>query len=238
MKLKEIKIGTRLELEVINSSGEKQGYVYVSQMEDVVDPENVVIASPIYASRMIFIPKDTRLRVVFFHDKYGMLYFNGIVTGKGQKGNLSMLYIRVEGEIQQIQRRKYFRLDCFLNAGYRLLNDQSPGPESENDINREQEYKKALTKNLSGSGVCILTDEEIPVGSSVEVLIMVNPGTTVKARSTVVRSREIESARTKKFEHGLHFTEISKMHQNEIIRYIFDQQRVLLKKDVFDKKRM
>ena len=50
MTPQEIMIGTRLELEMLNSSGERIGNVYVSQLLDHQEDGTMVISAPIFGS--------------------------------------------------------------------------------------------------------------------------------------------------------------------------------------------
>jgi len=64
MNVSLIKIGSRLELELASNLGDKS-YTYVSQLMGVIDEKNIVLAAPIHGSRVIFIPANAKLKVVF-----------------------------------------------------------------------------------------------------------------------------------------------------------------------------
>jgi c-di-GMP-binding flagellar brake protein YcgR len=234
MKLTELKIGSRLEVELLSNQGESKVFLYVSQLLEVIDPENVVIATPIANSRNVFLPLGYRVRVMLLHSVYGLVGFKGVIANKGMRDNIAVLFLQVEGGLESIQRRKYFRLDCLLSTEYRVCPEKS---EAMNEADTsEPSYKKAITKNLSGSGMCIVTDEEIQYGTNLELILSISEQVKVKVAAAVMRCSCLETSRHVKYEIGLHFTELSKSAQESIIKYIFDQQRILLKKGLINKK--
>lgn len=243
MNIFEVKLGTRLEIDLINSLGEKIGKTYISQLMEIVDRHSIIMAAPIHESRLMFIPNGTRVRAVFLHEKYGLLSFEGVITHKEKNENILALHAEISTGFVKIQRRQYFRLECSLNGKYRLVaesatSDETKGGTQEKDETvkgSQQDFKKALTKNISGSGACIVIQEDIPKDSVIELVLFITPETTVNAVCKVVRSKSIETSAGKKYSLGLLFIEIPKKDQDIVIKYIFDKQRQLLKNNITDK---
>jgi c-di-GMP-binding flagellar brake protein YcgR len=133
----------------------------------------------------------------------------------------------MEGTFERLQRRKYFRLDCFLNASYRILPEEMQGE----DTPKEQSAaKKTISRNLSGNGAGIVTEEELPKGTRLETEIKLTESSTIKVICKVVRCILMEGVKGKKYDIGLYFTHVSAKDQELLIKFIFDQQRLLLKK--------
>ncbi|MCX8129309.1 MAG: flagellar brake domain-containing protein [Clostridia bacterium] len=230
MNIREIVIGTRLEVELINSLGEKTGQTYVSQLIDIVNNEDALILCPIYESKFVFIAQGSNMRSLFMHDKYGLMSFTAVVTNKEKKGNILLLHIKLTSEIEKIQRRKYYRFDCNLNALYRIHNETDPAQEN-SPVPESAEFKKAITRNLSGNGTCIVVSENIPKGSFVEVQVFLSDNNPIKAVCIIMRNSEIHTSKEKKYELGLYFKKISAKDQDSVVKYIFDQQRLQLKRE-------
>ncbi len=218
MTPKEINLGTRLELELLNRQGEKVGTTFVSQLLEHQGDGLLIISSPIHEARLVFIPKDTNIRLTFIHSKHGLLGFTAAVAGREHRGNIAILIVKPVSEIIRIQRRMNYRLDMVGNAKVWLDADSS-------------DPIRAYTKNVSGSGLCIITDINIPVDSVINAELDL-PGLPVfSVGCRVLRSKLVEGKRGKHFELGLCFMEIAKKDQDILIRYIFEQQRLLLKKE-------
>lgn len=230
MTIQEIGLGTRLELELLNRQGEKVGHTYVSQLLEYQSDGQLIISSPIYEARLVFIPKDVNVRLTFVHYKQGLLGFTAVVTGREHKGNIAILVVRPDSEIVRIQRRMHYRLDMVGNVLlWPDLPEEKGGQEKEGQV--KPEPVKAYSKNISGSGLCILTDVNIPVGSIVRTKLDL-PGLPVfDVKCRVLRSKLVEDKRGKQFELGLCYIEIGSKDQDNLIRYIFEQQRLLLKRE-------
>ncbi len=226
MEVRDLKIGTRLELEILDGDGKKIGNTYVSQVLEPVKDRTLIISAPIYESRLIYVPMNGKVRITFFHSRYGLQGFNAVVTAREQKENLSILCVQAETEPDKIQRRTHYRLDCTLDAEYGIYSDN---PEKETD---QSHYKHALTKNISGSGACIVVREDIAKNTLLDVRISFSETVKIGAVCRVIRCTPLETEKISRYEIRLQFTDITAQDQDYIIKYIFEEQRRLLKKKV------
>jgi c-di-GMP-binding flagellar brake protein YcgR len=238
MLLNETGIGTRLEVELVDKNREKVGNTYVSQIFEHISENVLVILSPIFESRLIYISVNADMHIVFFHKKYGLMSFYASVISRETRGNIAILAIRAESDVEAIQRRENYRLTCNIDGGYIVKDsnstedfDSDAAKSNNNAMNNDTMYKKTLTKNISGSGVCIISEENIPINTHLEVYLDISASVRIKAQCVVLRNNPVKVKKTTFHELGLHFTKISQRDQNYIIKYIFEQQRVLLKKE-------
>ena len=220
----EIQIGTRLELEWLNENGEKIGNTFVSQLLEQQEDASLAISTPIFESKLIMIPLQAQLRLIFMHHKLGLLGFTAIVTSKELKDNIAVLIVRPEDSLEKIQRRTHYRLDCMANILIRLNEKESKGG-SETAI-------KAFTKNISGSGLCVITEVNIPENSEVAIEVRLSENVIIVARCIVIRNIWFEVKKTKSYELGLHFVDISQKNRDSLIKFIYEQQRLQLRKGI------
>jgi len=214
----EIRLGTRLELDIIDTNDEKVGSTYVSQLLEYQDDTLLVISAPIYEARLVYIPDDMTIRLTFIHSKHGLLGFTARVKSKEYRGKVAVLLIEPVGEIDKIQRRMNYRLPIVLDVLMWLPDNDNP-----NQI-------KAYTKNISGSGLCVISDTEIPNKIEVKLELKLPDGMVISAKCLILRVTPTELKRRKGYELGMHFTEISKKSQETLIKFIFNQQRLMLQK--------
>lgn len=223
MTPQEIKLGTRLELELLNKYKEWADRNYVSQLLEIQRNGAMVISAPIYEARLIFIPLQSQIRLAFIHNEHGLLGFNALVTGCEYKGNIAVLVIQTNSEVYRMQRRDHYRLDYITDIVIRL---------AEKDTGKDKERKiKAITKNISGSGLCVVTGDNIPRNTELKAELRLSDGININAKCIVMRNSALEIMKTKKYELGLKFTSISKKNQDSLIRFIYEQQRLRLKKE-------
>lgn len=232
MRIEDAPVGTRLELEIINKEGIKLGLIHISQFIEIPNHENVIISCPIFESKYVFIALGTTVRLTFFNEKLNcLLFFTGIITHKENKENILRLCINITSELQKLQRRNYYRFDCNLDAKYSIISELKKEETNTSDI-PPPEIKTALTKNISGNGACIVVDDELLNGANLEVDIFLSKNLPVKAKCRIVRVSVIPSSRGKKYEIGLFFMELTKKGQDDVVKFIFERQRELLKKNV------
>lgn len=237
MTPQEIKIGTRLEFEMLNSQDEKVGNTLISQLLEHQNDGSIIISAPITESRVVFVPTGITVRLTYVHQLHGLLGFKALIRSKEYRGNVAVLIAEPDENIEKIQRREHFRLDVIIDA---LIwpDAADSGSEAQKDTDakapdstEEAAPVKAYTRNLSGSGVCILSDTNFPKGSYVKVELDLSNDAKLKARCVILRSQPVEVRKGRRYELGMRFIELAKKDQDNLIKYIFEQQRILLKKE-------
>lgn len=217
MTLQDITIGTRLELDMLSKYGEKVGNTLVSQLLEHQEDGTIVISAPIYESRVFYVPSDITVRLIFLHQQHGMLGFTARVISREYRGKIAVLIVRPDNNIEKIQRRMHYRLDIILDVT--IIPPENPGG------------VQAYTKNISGSGVCVISETNFPRNTEVMIILNLSDSLQITAKCIVVRSQTLEIRKGRSYELGMRFTDIRNKDQDALIRFIFEQQRMLLKKD-------
>jgi len=224
MTPQEIAVGTRLELEMLGEDGKRIGNVQVSQLLEHLVDGTIVISAPISGTRLIYVPDGITIHLTFIDPVHGLLGFKAVVDSREYRGKVAVIVVRPDSEISKIQRRSHFRLDIVLEAA--ILPADDDGDEAETIA-----PLKAYTRNISGSGVCIISEKDFPKNTVLRMELGLTDGTQISTKGIVVRSQEVEARKGRNYELGIHFTDISPKDQDRLIRYIFQQQRLILKKD-------
>lgn len=114
--------------------------------------------------------------------------------------------------MRQKNRRKFIRLFAYHLAKYRLTSG-----ELENN-----DFTAAMVGNISAGGCCLLSEENLPVASTLEIQInFPNLSHPVTARAKICWSKKIVKINRYKF--GIEFTEIDETDRsliNEQIKYV------------------
>ncbi len=228
MDLSEVEIGTKLELELFDNTGERLEPTLVSEFEWLEGENFAAIAAPIFEGRIVPLPNYSELGIYFTKRIGGLpsLYkFNAIIRSRSVTDNLHILTVEKQGDIMNVQRRNYFRLDCFVEVRYRILD-----PEGDDKYDKDKTYINTWTNNLSGGGVCLMLEEKAPAGTIVECEIFSDTNRPVKFYGKVIRFEETGKDGKYKFEAGIAYIEISDNDREVIVRYIYEEQRKLLRK--------
>lgn len=227
MKLDEVQIGTKLELETLWDDGLRLEYMLISKFEWAIDENTAMIAAPINEGVVFPVHTGTELNVYFLTKQDGnteCFRFRAVVRGRGMVENLPLLKIEATGEIERIQRRQYYRLVCSVPVMYRLVDI----PNSE--ANETVPFKKSLVSNLSGGGVCLLLEDKVEIGKLVECELTAGEGIIVKFFGKVIRYEKTDMEGKFRYEAGIAYIKINEKDRETVVRFIFDEQRKLRKK--------
>ncbi|MBZ4645881.1 MAG: hypothetical protein PWR27_28 [Petroclostridium sp.] len=222
MDVKDIKLGTKLELVVYDYNGMEIKPTYVSQLEEVLDSGDIVIAAPIHEGKIIYLSVGSKIKINFFDSKR-LFSFMGEVTARAKRENIVMLKIAVRSKLTRIQRREYFRFEWALPVKLRVL-----GPAGAENKITANPFVDALTKDISGGGLGLLTNEHYQINDIVELELDLE-GKKICTYGKVVRSVIYEHD-NKKYDTGIIFKEIKMRDRDAIIKFIFDKQIKLMQK--------
>lgn len=200
MDAKEIIAGTKLEFEVITDLGSIISKTHNSCFIKAISNMEVIIASKVEESGTKNLPLGTKIRVVFSHEIHGLLSFTGIIINKEKTAIQRFFQVEIDGHITKIQRRKYFRLDSYLEAEYRLIEGANIANEKNNAV---PQYRKAQLKNISYNGALIVIKEQIHKNSIIDLILLLTDQTDIKMRCSIIKVSEIEAMGMKKYELNL-----------------------------------
>lgn len=226
MDANDIRLGTKFELEVpeIGANGDENKKSYVSQLLDIIDSKTISIAAPMYENRLKFLSNGLKIDIFFLNERQELLCFSAIVLDYQKRDHLETFLVKIQGEFQKIQRRRFFRLDITLEQQYSVL-DTPVNSRLEFGDKKGRAIKKAFVKNISGSGACLILDEEPDRDKILDVTISLNEATSIRALAKIIRIIKNE----KRFEVGVHFIKIFPHDSDMLMKFIFEQQRLLLK---------
>ncbi len=222
MKIADIPIGKRLEIELFDEFDERAGPVFASKVEWVEDENAIYISAPIYENVLVPVKVGTNLNAYFVHE--GNLYLlKTVILDREKRDNIALLKLKAREEIIKFQRRRYFRLEIELPV---KLWELDPLAELQG---RERKFFKGITRNISGGGLSVLLTEEIKPEKLLEIELEVGKR-HIKFVGKVVRSERFENGKAFKYEIGVDIKKIKDQDREAIIKFIFREQRKLIKK--------
>ncbi len=229
MKLSDIKTGTKLELEVFNQHNEKIDIKFVSQFEAVIDENEFIIAAPISEGKIYPIRKGWKLNI-YFLEKDSLYRMEAEVTARRTIRNIAYLTVAKNSELVKVQRRQFFRFECSLPVLYRVA-DMKPDEKGK----EEEDFIKTITRDLSGGGISLLLKEKIEVGLLLKCELWLTDAKKIQFSGEVVRCSKSDFNANYGYEAGIRFCEIDYHDKENIIKYIFSEQRKLIKRGLIDR---
>ena len=90
----------------------------------------------------------------------------------------------------------------------------------------EKTYRKARVVNLSGGGMLFATNEEIPIGEELKIVMELFPEVVIRLRACVIWQDERADQKDKdEFMLGLHFKDINNADQDKIVKRVLREQQ-------------
>ncbi|HEY8501003.1 MAG TPA: PilZ domain-containing protein, partial [Clostridia bacterium] len=184
----------------------------------------VEILAPFYEGNIYPVHQYMVMDVIFSKENDTYM-FKGEAVQRFNQDNIAMLKVKPITPIRKIQRRAFFRMDCTLNVRYRTLDNIII---SDDDIKGDGEFSEAKTKDISGGGICMLTDVRLDKSSYIEAFIELD--NEIRFVGEIVRSNVIKKRGKLMYETGVEFKKIENRDREKIIGYIHEIQRERLKK--------
>lgn len=157
---------------------------------------------------------------VFAIKNEGVYEFNVQVINSTNK-SISTLVIKVVSEINKIQRRNYYRLDVIKSFTGR-------------EVENLKEYKfgesfKGNIMDISAGGLLINSCKDLNTDNMIEIIFNLDDQRKFLLFGIILRKSYI-NVPNNKFEYGVKFVNITEFERNQIMKYIFEVQRKMLKK--------
>ena len=220
-----IGIGNKIEMQRMDSEGVVSDKLFTSKILDIREAGILQIAMPIDEGHMVPLAVNDRY-YVWCYCKQGLYVFEGIIRARYKENGLYFMDFSMETEAKKIQRRAYYRYSCKIGVQYRIV------PEDEEDAltldeYELQEWKKAIMLDLSGGGIKMVANDKLEEGSLIQIRFYLPEGDELKGYTlyaSLIKSSVTENNRNL-YELRSEFQRIGEREREDIIRYIFEEER-------------
>ena len=202
--------------------------IYTSQVYDVVDDEQLEIMMPMDGTKLILLPVDGEYQFCFYTRK-GLYQCFVRVVERYKENNVYILLCELTSPLGKYQRREYYRYACTLPVKTReLLEEEIEGlKEGKYHMWMGIPLTKGNIVDISGGGIRFVSPVKYTEGTQIVISLTLNMhgkeenyelvGLILKSKANEVRRGE--------YEHRVKFTLITNVQREEIIRYIFEEER-------------
>lgn len=208
--------------------------IYKSQVNDFTDDGRLEITMPIEGSKVVLLPLDIRFEFVFYTQK-GLFRSIGQITERYKKDNIYVYVIELHSPLRKFQRREFYRYPCLMDVQYFKLDSELAQKKSTDEIfeilRDDDFYKKqrhATVLDLSGGGARFVSEKQLKTNSYILLFIRLCNGKVDQQyyiKSLVLASDEVEKQKGK-YESRVQFIFQDNRMQEEIIKYIFEEERI------------
>lgn len=239
MLSKYIEPGNRIEIQSISRARLTNAVtrqMYKSLIWDTISEDRIEVLVPIEKNKLIPLPVNSDYDLYIYTASGRQYQCSAKIVDKYKSENKHILLFELISSLKKFQRREFYRLNCTLEIGVRLLED-----EEVEAVLREERFlvpglplKKAIVVDISGGGMRFVgryvykPDSFLYCGCTLNVDGKEKECVLV---AKVLRMRELEDNRGT-YEHRVQFVSLDPKEREEIIRFIFEEERKHRKKGI------
>lgn len=225
--------GQRIELESvtrIETDGKAQQIkkVYSSKIYDVLSQERLEILMPYEQRKLILLPVNSEYNVLFYTDS-GIYECQARVVDRYKSNNVFILVVELLTSLKKHQRREYYRYNCALAVETRELTEEEkevyedPEFEFRNDI----PMHRSVIVDISGGGMRFISNAKYQSGILLFCRYCLEKNEGTKVYETVGKILSVQPAEKRPgcFEYRVQYMNLGNKQREEIIQYIFQQER-------------
>lgn len=224
--------GDKLEMkstqEVTLPDGTEGIKLYKTSVFDVSDDGKIMIVMPMEKAKMVLLPIDGEYEVCFFSHG-GMYNANIRIVDRQKMNNTYVLITEMVTNLHKFQRREYYRFNCIVEMLAReLAKAESEAFEKQlGYLVSENDMQRGVIVDISGGGLRFVSRQPFTEGKILYLRFKLSINDEEKEfrlAAKVIVSNEIEK-RQNEYENRVKFLYIDNTTREDIIKYIFDEDR-------------
>ncbi len=237
MLLKYVIPGNKIEMQAVgraNEAGESdmglldKRKVYQTQVIEVLSEDRMEVLMPMEKTKLILLPVGAEYDMRFF-TPFGMYQCFANVMDRYKSNGQYILLMELTSNLRKHQRREYYRLSCALEMDSRPLEEEEIVAVEKNDVMLTPglPLKHSLIVDISGGGIRFVSNYAYEPESLIYCKYNLAIEDSVKEYTLVakiLRVRELEN-KPGTFEHRAQYINIDTVDREEIIRFIFEEDR-------------
>lgn len=230
--------GCRVDLQAIDRSASQkdaEGHhkTHQSQVLDIISEDRIEISMPIEKSKLILLPVDGEYDLYFYGDNVLYQCYARVVD-RYKNNSLYVLVLDLTSNLRKYQRREYYRFSCALEMNSRKLQEEEIyfADKGTDKLIPELPLKSSVVVDISGGGLRFVANYAYEADSVIlcKYRLLINgQSKEYNLIGRVLAVRELDN-RKGVFEHRVQYVNMDSEDREEIIKYIFDEERKTLKK--------
>ena len=211
-----LKIGARLTFFPLSTENG-----VASRVEDI-SGDRLMVAMPVNEKGVPILPLPGENMMCRIAGTGCYYKFKAVYLDKG-KAPIPVWFVRKPEFVEKVQNREFVRISVDYPVILRPLD--------ENGAMGGMIFTKAV--DISGGGLAVMNKTMLPLGSKAVLELDNIPGVgMLRITGRVVRCVKVDAAGDNVFHVGFQFLDLSRQHQNRLVKFIFDIQRQSLAKGI------
>ena len=202
--------------------------VYQSVVYDVLSEDRLEISMPLEKSKLILLPVDVEYDL-YFYTPSGLYQCFAKVIDRYKNDNNYILLFELSSNLRKFQRREYYRLSCALEMNARALEKEEIQAVEQKDryLVPGLPLKRSIIVDISGGGIRFVGDYYYEPDSLICCkyhLVVEGQDKEYTLIAKIIVVRELDD-KPGLFEHRAQYINIDTVEREEIIRFIFEEER-------------
>lgn len=232
--------GEKLELQMLEHArqdNDDNKRIYYSQINDILSEDRLEIVMPMEKSKLILLPVDTEYDMTIYTSQ-GLFQCFVRVVDRYKSENMYLLVVELTSNLRKNQRREYYRFSCALEMCSRNLEEeeiQAVEDKMPYSLVPGLPLKRSVIADISGGGLRFLSNQKYEPDSLLYCsyhLVINNVRKLYEVIGKVLYVREMEN-RPGVYEHRVKYINMEEEKREEIIKFIFQEERKNMKRDRF-----
>ncbi len=210
-----------------------RAHIYKSQVTNIFADGGLELSMPMESGKLVLLPIGTRFEFVFYAQD-GLYKGTGLVEERYKTNNIYLLRVSLKSPLRKFQRREYSRMACVIQMSYYDITPQQAlktPPEQVSALVQipevSQTRKEGEIVDISGGGVRFISELENKNDGYVLIKLQLSLGQDT--RDYYIPAHILLSAVSQTdhgtFENRAEFIIKDRQVREEIMRYIFDEER-------------
>lgn len=232
--------GTRVEIQTVErvklANDDENKRVYNSQVKDVLSDDQIEVLMPIEKTKLVLLPVNTEFDL-YFYTPNGLYQCFATVIDRYKDNNMYVLLMELSSNLRKFQRREYYRLSCALEMSSRPLEKEEKeamDKKSEMLLVPGLPLKRSVVVDISGGGIRFISSYKYEVDSLLYCKYSLIIDGVAKEYTLIIKVLMVKESDTRPgvYEHRAQYVDIDTYEREEIIRFIFEEERKHRKRDM------
>lgn len=216
MFLKDIKTGTQVQLS--RKGADPQIKPYMTRVEVVEDNNTILIHAPLEKGARVKLVERNLYKLCFISEG-AQINFEGKLMEAVKIDGFHMLRFSIDAPGEKIQRRNAFRFACTLPFTFNVIADDG----------RQSPRIEGVIRDLSSGGIKIVTKANIPDNVLLRIDLNLDEE-YIMAFGQIRMKKHVPDNIKYPYTYGISFELLPEADEERIVRYVYNEQRKLLKR--------
>jgi len=236
-----IQPGDRIELQRVervkynedeNDTAKKK--IYRSSVCEIISEDRLEIAMPMEKAKLLLLEVDGEYDV-YFYTSTGLYQCFARVLDRYKTNNIYMVLMELTSNLRKQQRREYYRFSCALEmSAFELSEEEETEVLKTGRVVNGRRLNRSVIVDISGGGLRFVSEQKYEPESLVCCIYHLMIDRRLKEYNLVgkiLSARELDN-KPGFYEYRLQYVNINKEEREEIIRYIFQEERKNRKREL------